>query len=126
MSRILIINNDESSRMLLGTVLTEKGYEVILSGRSEDLLGQVSAAKPDLVLQDLVPDAQGDVLALAGAIRADPLLMDVPIIVISAARNMLHQHADALMDLRCQVLEQPFDLGDLLALIEAGLQEPIY
>jgi hypothetical protein len=38
-----------------------------------------------------------------------------------AAPDALHRNEGALTELRCRLIEKPFDLGDLLALIEGEL-----
>jgi two-component system response regulator MprA len=121
MQRIAVIEDDAAIRFTLDTVLTEEGYEAILIEGPGDLLVQLTASKPDLVLLDLLLGAWGDGLALARAIRREPGWERSPIVVLSAARNELRQHTDELTESRCQVLEKPFDLDDLLAIIAGAL-----
>jgi two-component system response regulator (stage 0 sporulation protein F) len=121
MQRIAVVEDDETTRFLLDTVLTAEGYEVILVAGPGDLLAQLSVARPDLVLLDLLLGAWGDGLTLAGAIRQEPGWERLPLIVMSAAPNILHRHDPSLIRLRCHVLEKPFDLDDLRALIKGAL-----
>jgi two-component system response regulator MprA len=121
MQRIAVIEDDAAIRFTLDTVLTEEGYEAILIEGPGDLFVQLTASKPDLVLLDLLLGAWGDGLALARAIRREPGWERSPIVVLSAARNELRQHTDELTESRCQVLEKPFDLDDLLAVIAGAL-----
>jgi DNA-binding response OmpR family regulator len=62
-----------------------------------------------------------DGLVLAAAIRAEPRLADLPIIVMSAAPEVLQRYSSALTYLRCRLLAKPFDLDALLALIASEL-----
>jgi DNA-binding response OmpR family regulator len=119
--RIAILEDEPSVRSMIHLVLTAVGYEAILIDEHGDLLAQLITTRPALVLLDLVLGGWSDGLVLAASIRADPLLRHTPIIITSAAQNILRQHADALLALRCHVLEKPFDLADLLALIEGAL-----
>jgi CheY-like chemotaxis protein len=73
------------------------------------------------VLLDLMLSGWGDGLAIAAAIRSDPVLVHTPIIVVSAALHVLRQHATDLTQLDCQVLQKPFDLDNLLGLIAGAL-----
>ncbi len=119
--RIAIIEDDAAIRLLLQATLADEGYEVLQIAGPGDVLAQLAAAAPDLVLLDLVLGRWGDGLALAQAIRKDPLLLDTPIVVMSAAVTVLQQHAEALDLLRCHVLEKPFDLDRLLGVIASAL-----
>jgi DNA-binding response OmpR family regulator len=121
MRLIAIIDDDEAVRSALQVALTEEGYAAILIAERGDVLGQLDAAKPDLVLLDMVLGGWSDGLVLAAAMRAEPLLADVPIIVMSAAPEVLRRYSSALMYLRCQLLAKPFDLDDLLGLITGVL-----
>jgi DNA-binding response OmpR family regulator len=121
MCRIVIVEDDAATRDMLRVGLTEEGYAAIMLNGPGDLLAQLTAATPDLVLLDLMLGAWGDGLALATAIREDPLLRHLPIIVLSAARDMLRQHADELTHLHCHMLDKPFDLDGLFALIAGEL-----
>jgi DNA-binding response OmpR family regulator len=121
MYRIAIIEEDETICFLLREVLTVEGYEPILIDGPRDLLAQLSAVTPHLVLLDFVLSAWGDRLALATGIRRDPQLVQVPLVVMSAAPDVLRRHQGALLDLRCRLIEKPFDLGDLLAVIQGEL-----
>jgi DNA-binding response OmpR family regulator len=121
MQRIAVIEDDAATSATLQVLLTDEGYEVLLIEGPGDLLAQLAATKPDLVLLDLMLGGWGDGLALACAIRREPGWKRLPLIVMSAAADRLDQHAFILRDLRCPVLEKPFDLDDLLALIAGEL-----
>jgi DNA-binding response OmpR family regulator len=121
MPRIAVVEDDETTRILLDTVLTEEGYTVICVEGPGDLLAPLLAARPDLVLLDLLLGAWGEGLALAGAIRQAPGWERLPLIVMSAAPATLHRHDPSLLRLRCYTLEKPFDLDELLALIKGAL-----
>jgi CheY-like chemotaxis protein len=119
--RIAVIEDDKANRLLLDSVLTLEGYEVILVEGPGNLLAQLAAARPDLVLLDLLLGAWGDGLALADAIRQEPGWEQLPLIVMSAASTLLHRLDPTLMRLECYVLAKPFDLQDLLALVKGAL-----
>jgi DNA-binding response OmpR family regulator len=123
---IAIIEDDAALCVALQLALIEEGYDVRLIERPDDLLVQCTVAMPDLVLLDLLLGNWGDGLALAQAIRTHPLLRDTRIVVMSAAVSMLRQNKQELALLQCPVLEKPFDLEDLLALIAHQLASPVF
>ncbi len=82
-SRILIVEDDSSSRKLLRDYLTAKGYDVLEAGEGEEAIDIVVAEKPDLVLMDvLLPDING--LEAVKIIKAKQQVKDIPIIAVTA------------------------------------------
>jgi CheY-like chemotaxis protein len=82
-SRILIVEDDSSSRKLLRDYLSAKGYDVLEAGEGEEAIDIVIAEKPDLVLMDvLLPDING--LEAVKIIKAKPEVKDIPIIAVTA------------------------------------------
>ena len=53
MHRILILDDDESNRMLYTDELEEEGYEVIASGDGSKLMESIRETAPDLVVMDI-------------------------------------------------------------------------
>lgn len=51
---ILVVDDDEDMRGLLGAMLQSEGHTVRLAGGGEAALGEVATSSPDLVLLDLV------------------------------------------------------------------------
>ena len=60
MAKILIIDDEESNRMLLRDVLRTQGHEVVEASDGEEGIQQFRKSKPDLVITDLVmPNMDG-------------------------------------------------------------------
>jgi two-component system NtrC family response regulator len=79
--RILIIDDDESIRKVLGFMLEEAGYRVDKAASAEEGLRAIAQHRPDLVLSDIkMPRKDG--IQLLGEIKAaDPSL---PVIILTA------------------------------------------
>jgi DNA-binding response OmpR family regulator len=116
--KILLLDDDEAIRQILGRVLTQEGYVVILAATGPHALQLSNTAQLDLVLLDLnLPGQNGwDVFERLTAEK--PLL---PIVIITARANQLFvalgAGAGALM-------EKPLDLPRLLQTIRDLLDEP--
>jgi CheY-like chemotaxis protein len=86
--RILVVDDDEDVRSALDELLTDAGFSVSTAcdGQQAIRLLQASARPPDLILLDLqMPRSSGwDVLA---AIRSSALLLQTPVVVVSADRS---------------------------------------
>jgi CheY-like chemotaxis protein len=71
MAKVLVVDDDANTRLLVRTVLTHAGHEVIEAAEGADALFQTSAGRPDLILLDLSMPSMGGP-AFVRALRADP------------------------------------------------------
>jgi PAS domain S-box-containing protein len=82
-STILIVDDEPALRMAFGDLLTGEGYDLILASRGMEGLEKAAELIPDLILLDVkMPDMDG--FEVCRRLRADPLLSDVPIIMVTA------------------------------------------
>lgn len=80
---ILVIDDEEFIRRLIGFVLENSGFEVIQAASAQDGLELMYASQPDAVTLDLMmPERSG--LELLETKQADPDIRDIPTIVITA------------------------------------------
>lgn len=83
MTKILIVEDMADNAELTRRILTSRGYETILAEDAESGLQMALDQQPDLILLDLgLPDHDG--LTLAGWLRAETTLQNVPIIAFTA------------------------------------------
>jgi CheY-like chemotaxis protein len=81
MKRILVVDDEESIRLLFKEELEEEGYEVELAEGGEEALEKLTQWKPDLVTLDLkMPDMGG--LEVLERIREED--KDLPVIICTA------------------------------------------
>ncbi|MBN9286529.1 MAG: hypothetical protein BGO43_06395 [Gammaproteobacteria bacterium 39-13] len=58
--KILIVDDDEFIRQLIGTILSKEEYELIEAHNGDSALHEVEKNEPDLIIQDLnLPDIEG-------------------------------------------------------------------
>jgi CheY-like chemotaxis protein len=113
--RILVADDDEAMRSLLGASLRREGFEVRECVDGGELLAELEAARngdsaPDLVVSDLrMPGVNG--LDVLHWLRR--WLPEVPVILITAfGDRQVHKRAEALGAV--MVIDKPFDLGEFL------------
>jgi len=83
MTKLLIVEDIPDNAELVRRIMSARGYEVFHAPDAETGLQMAVEHKPDLILLDLgLPDYDG--LTLAGWIRAEPSLNQVPIIAYTA------------------------------------------
>lgn len=83
MTKILIVEDIPDNAELVRRIMSARGYEVLHAVDAESGLEMAIAERPDLILLDLgLPDHDG--LTLAGWLRAEPSLGEVPIVAYTA------------------------------------------
>lgn len=83
MARILIAEDEPDIRELVAFTLRFAGYEVVATSNGEEALQQASQMIPDIILMDVrMPKMTG--YDACRAMKADPALMDIPVVFLSA------------------------------------------
>jgi CheY-like chemotaxis protein len=115
---LLIVDDDAELRESAADGLTDAGFEPLVAVDGHEALALLRGPKrPRLVLLDLMMPAMNG-WEFREALRAEPALGRVPILVITAARNLgLHPiDADA-------ILFKPFGLGRLVGQVQELMGE---
>jgi HD-like signal output (HDOD) protein/DNA-binding response OmpR family regulator len=84
MARVLIIDDDELTRLAVAFALEKSGCEVLHCGDPKDGLRQLAATPVDVLLLDMEMTPTDGVHCLM-AIRADEKLKGIPVIMVSAS-----------------------------------------
>jgi DNA-binding response OmpR family regulator len=120
---ILIIEDNHAILDVITLILQSEAYKVRGLNRSEDMMKNIDAFKPDLVILDIMlPDADGR--ELLSQIRTNQKTANIPVLMISAkytAENIKHGNHQPN-----GFLAKPFDIDDLLDKIEGILAGKIY
>jgi CheY-like chemotaxis protein len=109
---ILIVEDDDDSRRLLGRVLTGEGYRIELARNGLEGLRAAHACRPDLILLDVeMPVMDG--VAFREHQLGDPTLARIPVVCVSAL-----DRASLGGDLGLvQFVRKPLDFDRLLSAI---------
>lgn len=91
--RVAVIEDNVDAARLIQRLLQARGaYDVQLAHNGEDGLTLVRAMRPDIVITDLMmPDVDG--FKMIEAMKADPELADIPIVVITAKELTARERA---------------------------------
>jgi DNA-binding response OmpR family regulator len=80
--RILVAEDDPITRRFVASLLEERGYEVLVAEDGEHAVAIASAARPDLIVSDLVMPYR-DGYEVLRAIRNDENLSRIPVLILS-------------------------------------------
>lgn len=113
MKTILVVDDEFGIADTLAAVLGDEGYRVMLAANGELALALLAQAAVSLILLDFMMPIMDGRETLA-ALRADPVLRGIPVIMMSAVSPSLVRRAcpDA------EYLEKPFELDQLLHLVQ--------
>jgi PAS domain S-box-containing protein len=117
--RILLADDNADMREHVARILGEK-YELVTVSDGQAALEEARRARPDLVLSDvMMPGLDGS--ALLSTLRADPQMVNVPFIMLSAraGEEARSEGMDAGAD---DYLIKPFSARELLTRIAAHLK----
>ncbi|MGD8726542.1 MAG: response regulator [Gemmatimonadales bacterium] len=79
---VLVIDDDPAARHLLGRVLRKHGFRVLEAAGGEEGLERARALQPDVITLDVrMPGMDG--WAVLGALKSDPSLSAVPVVMVS-------------------------------------------
>jgi CheY-like chemotaxis protein len=106
---VLVADDDPEIRETIRDVLESEGYDVRTVADGVEAVLAMARKKPRMVLLDLkMPRLDGRVVL--DAIKADPILSDVPVCVVTLTPREAPHTAD-------HVLRKPFSIDQLLEVV---------
>ncbi len=118
---ILVIDDDESLLDLFQLLLEEEGYTVVTSKTAFEHVSEVEQIDPHLIILDIMMGRHYDGLLLLEKLRLYPPTSTIPVILCTAATNMIREQEETLRQKDVPVLYKPFELEELLEVIHTLL-----
>ncbi len=110
--KVLVVDDKEDSRVLVGKVLGFRGYEVIGAGTGEDAVNMAQTELPDLILMDVRMPGGIDGLEATQRIKAMPQLAHIPILAMTA--SVRPEDKQRALDAGCGgFIRKPVDIDEL-------------
>jgi CheY-like chemotaxis protein len=114
-SKVLIIDDDESTRVTFAQMLRLEGHEVRTAGDAVAGLDEATLSGPDAIIVDLhMPTMDG--LTFVQQLRAREHGTMTPVAIITGDYTFKQGMADALQDLGVTICFNPLWLEDLVKL----------
>jgi CheY-like chemotaxis protein len=119
MSRILLVEDNETNRDMLSRRLLRRGYEVVIALDGESGLELAETVQPDLILMDMsLPILDG--WEATRRLKAAASTRSIPVIALTA--HAMSSDRDKALEAGCDDYDtKPIELSRLLVKIEAQL-----
>ncbi len=118
-ARILIVDDEESTRELFAELLQRWGYEVDQTADGHAALKIAAESRPDVIISDLVmPKLDG--LALVRALREEQ--PDTPVVIITG-KGSIDAAVEAVREGVFDFVEKPLDPARLKVILQRALEK---
>ena len=114
MTKILVVDDDESILDAISLVLEEEGYIVETTLKGEETYTKIASFKPDVIVLDVLMSGS-DGRQICKRLKKDPIIKRIPVIMISAHPTAKYSVMECGAD---DFLAKPFDTNCLLEKVE--------
>lgn len=112
MNRLLVVDDDATTRTLLGSALASEGYEVSKAGDGDEALRMLERERPDMLITDLIMPGM-DGLTLCKAVKGNPDYSELSIVALTGG-----DYPEELTGLCDVFVRKPIDIARLLDTLE--------
>ena len=117
---ILIVDDEQDIRELVGDILQDEGYPVRLAANSEDCMALINEEPPSLMILDIwLKDSRMDGIDILKAVKRDN--PDVPVVIISGHGNIEIAVA-AIKQGAYDFIEKPFNIDQLMVVVARAME----
>ena len=109
---VLVVDDDEAARDLLGRMLSREGFRVVTAAGGPDALRLATATPPDVITLDVrMPGMDG--WQVLDTLKANPALADIPVVMVT----MVEEQATGIALGAADYLTKPVDRDRLAAVM---------
>ncbi len=117
---ILIVDDEQDIRELIGDILRDEGYAVRLAANSDDCMAAINAEEPSLMILDIwLKDSRMDGIDILKSVRRDN--PDIPVVIISGHGNIEIAVA-AIKQGAYDFIEKPFNIDQLMVVVARAME----
>jgi DNA-binding response OmpR family regulator len=119
---VLVVDDEDDIRRMLGRVLTERDIRVVEAARGTEALAAVREHEPDAILLDaMLPEIHG--FDICKRIKGSKKYGHIPVIMVSAIYRGWRFAEDLKQSYGVtEFLEKPFKISELVAVVERVLE----
>ncbi|WP_103256330.1 sigma-54-dependent transcriptional regulator [Tabrizicola aquatica] len=117
---ILIVDDEQDIRELVGDILRDEGYTVRLAANSDDCMAAINVEPPSLMILDIwLKDSRMDGIDILKTVKRDN--PDVPVVIISGHGNIEIAVA-AIKQGAYDFIEKPFNIDQLMVVVARAME----
>ncbi len=121
-TRILVINDTQEILDLFRILLEEEGFEVVLSGFPFQQVSEIEQISPDLIILDIIFGDEKTGWQMLQLLKMKRSTASIPVIVCTAALNVVREQEGYLVSQGVHVIYKPFDIDHILTTIKLALE----
>src|SRR6266576_5770396 len=122
-ARILVVNDTQEILELFRIFLEEEeGYDIVLAGTPMQRIKEVEQINPDLIVLDLVFGDEKTGLQMLQMLKMQRSTATIPVIVCTAALDLVREQEGYLVSQGVHVIYKPFDLDHLISSVKQLLE----
>jgi CheY-like chemotaxis protein len=118
---VLVVDDDAHVRAFVRELLTDAGFRILEAADGEEVLGLGRQHRPDLIVLDVMMRGMDGYAALA-RLRGDPVMQDVPVIIVTAQEEPIYRTLSAGVGATCH-LTKPFIAATFVETVRRILAE---
>jgi CheY-like chemotaxis protein len=123
--KVLVVDDELDMRVFMTTLLETSGFKPIAAEDGHQGLEAARKNKPSLIIMDVMMPRESGV-HFYRELKKDPLLRDIPIIMVSAlskktffhSQNVLDEYEGVTMPEPAAYIEKPPEVEELLAAVQ--------
>jgi CheY-like chemotaxis protein len=119
MTKILIVDDEESFRKVLASQLKLKGYAVFEAADGMEGVDQAGSHKPDIIVSDVQMDNMNGFM-MVEELQQYPATASIPVIMMTSASAAAGAWNS---DIAVEYLEKPFTIAKLLEVVNQVLKK---
>ena len=117
---ILIVDDEQDIRELIGDILRDEGYTTRLAANSDDCMAEINAESPALMILDIwLKDSRMDGIDILKTVKRDN--PDIPVVIISGHGNIEIAVA-AIKQGAYDFIEKPFNIDQLMVVVARAME----
>jgi DNA-binding response OmpR family regulator len=120
MVRIAVVDDDRGFLALMTDALAERGWEVLTCSDTLSALTFLRDERPDVVILDVRMATAESGWEMCDFLQLHPATAHIQLIVCSAATDALRDRAQWLQERNIAVLEKPFDIDQMYAVVQVA------
>jgi CheY-like chemotaxis protein len=121
---IAIIDDDKTIIELLDDFLKEEGYTTLCAYSGKEAYRIIKKEQPDLIILDMQMEQRDTGLQVLELVRLDPTTAEIPVLMCSADGQFLREKEQQLRAHKCDTLEKPYNLDEILNRLKTLLGSP--